>query len=87
LPANAHSISLSTGIPRETVRRKLAALVAQGWLEDNGRSEYFVTSAPGNHFAPMTHELLLLLLGTADDLRSLLETPPAQATTARQKRG
>jgi hypothetical protein len=32
-PVNAHSLSLVTGIPRETVRRKLAVLADRGWIE------------------------------------------------------
>ncbi|RQW27237.1 hypothetical protein EHS17_08120 [Rhodobacteraceae bacterium CH30] len=32
---NGHSITLVTGIPRETVRRKLAKLVALDWLSEN----------------------------------------------------
>ncbi len=35
LPCNALSISDVTGIPRETVRRKLAKLLALGWIEKN----------------------------------------------------
>lgn len=30
---NAHSVALYTAIPRETVRRKVKALVAKGWLD------------------------------------------------------
>lgn len=74
LPANAQSIAAATGIPRETVRRKLAKLVAKGWLEVRGRAEYFVTDAPGEHFAGFTFELLHLFLGTADALRAVART-------------
>ncbi len=35
-PCNAMSISQSTGIPRETVRRKIRQLVAKGWLRKAG---------------------------------------------------
>jgi hypothetical protein len=37
-PANTLSVSIATGIPRETVRRKIDKLVANGWVErrDNG---------------------------------------------------
>jgi hypothetical protein len=37
-PANTLSVSVTTGIPRETVRRKIDKLVANGWVErrDNG---------------------------------------------------
>ena len=30
---NAHSVALYAGIPRETARRKIAALVRKGWVE------------------------------------------------------
>ncbi len=30
---NNHSISIATGIPYETVRRKVKAMVENGWLE------------------------------------------------------
>jgi len=35
---NAHSVAEYTGIPRETVRRKVAALIERGWVErsENG---------------------------------------------------
>jgi hypothetical protein len=31
-PCNAHSVSEATGIPRETVRRRIENLVTQGWI-------------------------------------------------------
>jgi len=42
LPCNALSISEYTGIPRETVRRKLAKLIQKGWLRQNEKSEVFL---------------------------------------------
>jgi hypothetical protein len=33
LGTNVHSLSLSLGVPEETVRRKVKALVRDGWLE------------------------------------------------------
>jgi hypothetical protein len=35
---NVHSIGLSIGVPEETVRRKVAALVRTGWLERQDHS-------------------------------------------------
>ncbi len=40
---NAASIAAATGIPRETVRRKLKRLVALGYIIEKGRSGYVVT--------------------------------------------
>ena len=36
LYTNARSVAESTGVPRETVRRKVAALVAAGWVARTG---------------------------------------------------
>lgn len=86
LPINAYSIAIATGIPRETVRRKLARLVGKGWLEVKGRSEYFVTAAPEVDFASFTFELLHLFLGTADQLRALVEDKPVPPATPRPRK-
>lgn len=42
-PANALSISIATGIPRETVRRKVDKLIAMGWVHRDGHSHLFIT--------------------------------------------
>ena len=42
-PANALSISIATGIPRETVRRKVDKLIAMGWVQRDGHSLLFIT--------------------------------------------
>lgn len=73
LPCNAYSLSQSTGIPRETVRRKIAALVRRGWVRQNARGEVFVTPAAGARFMPeFNRETLRALLALADDLSALL---------------
>jgi hypothetical protein len=38
---NGRSIAESSGIPRETVRRKLAELIAAGWIGQSGRNLHF----------------------------------------------
>ncbi|WP_293678587.1 hypothetical protein [uncultured Phenylobacterium sp.] len=42
---NVHSIALSVGIPEETVRRKVRALIAQGWLERTDHSLRYTRKA------------------------------------------
>jgi hypothetical protein len=37
LTTNVRSVAQSTGIPEETVRRKVMALVARGWVQKEGR--------------------------------------------------
>jgi hypothetical protein len=39
---NIESISSSTGIPRESVRRKVMELIAQGWIERDQSGKLFV---------------------------------------------
>jgi hypothetical protein len=42
---NTQSIALASGIPRETVRRKLETMQARGWIERDGKGNW--TPAPG----------------------------------------
>lgn len=57
-PCNTQSISDSTGIPRETVRRKVAWLIRRGFVRRIGRSTLFVTPAAGEHFAPFSAAMI-----------------------------
>lgn len=83
LPCNALSLSHATGIPRETVRRKIAALVRRGWVSQNARGEAFVTAAAGAHFMPdFNRETLLQVLALSRDLQALLEEPGAAEKSA-----
>jgi hypothetical protein len=77
-PCNAFSISEALKIPRETVRRKVAALVRKGWLRRNGKKELFVTRLPGEAFFGFNLEMINDLLRTADRLRVRLADARAQ---------
>jgi hypothetical protein len=57
-PCNAMSVSMATGIPRETVRRKIRWLIQQGWVQQIGRDKLFVTRDVGTHFAEFDLETL-----------------------------
>jgi hypothetical protein len=71
---NAHSISEATGIPRETVRRKIDKLVKKGWLIKNANSEVFISQSVGEYFMNnFNKELLSELLEASDCLWELLE--------------
>lgn len=41
---NAFSLSQATGVPRETVRRKVKQLVDLGWIEPHNRKGLFITT-------------------------------------------
>jgi len=49
-PSNAYSISEATGIPRETVRRKIDKLLERGWLVKSARGEVTMSDTVSEHF-------------------------------------
>ena len=72
-PCNAFSISEATGIPRETVRRKVEKLIAMGWLRRDSRGHLFITEKPARHFVPeFNFESLRELLYTSERVRHIL---------------
>lgn len=76
---SAYSLAAATGLPRETIRRKIARLVDLGWVEKAGRAEVRLTPKVAEHFTPdFNVRLLDQLLQTADRIRGILSnTVPA----------
>lgn len=73
---NAYSLAAATGMPRETIRRKIARLEKLGWVERADRKEVRITSKVGEHFQPdFNLNLLSELFKTVDRIRGLLSTP------------
>lgn len=72
-PCNAYSIAAATGLPRETVRRKIARLVELGWISKRANGHLYVTENALEHFGGLlrSHDLPDLL-ETADRVRKLL---------------
>lgn len=69
---NAYSISVATGIPRETVRRKIAKLENKGWLIKTDRGEVFLSDKVRDQFSKnLNKRILAELLTTAERLRHL----------------
>jgi hypothetical protein len=81
-PCNALSIAEATGIPRETVRRKVAALIKRGLVYRSTRGHLFVHPSAADDFAPMTRHLVVSLLGTARRIEALLATSPVKVSPA-----
>jgi hypothetical protein len=74
---NAYSISEATGIPRETVRRKVAQLIAMGLVQKS--AEGALTCTPGvidKFDGGYNQELMHRLLATAEQLRALVGKDP-----------
>jgi Mn-dependent DtxR family transcriptional regulator len=76
-PVNTSALSRSTGIPRETVRRKIAGLLQRGWLEATAAGGFTVTERAKDFFgSPFTLDTLNDFLATDERLRQLLELEP-----------
>ena len=72
-PCNAYSIAAATGLPRETVRRKIVRLVELGWIHRLDNGHLFITDEALEQFGTMlSSRALAELLETADNARRLL---------------
>lgn len=84
-PCNAFSLSAATGIPRETVRRKLGQLVKRGWLQRDPDGSVRIRPAVGEHFRPdFNVRLLVELLEVSDQLKSVLDSTPGRKAASTQ---
>lgn len=73
-PCNAYSIAAATGLPRETVRRKIVRLVELGWITRRGNGHLFLTQRAIEHFgALLASRDLPELLDTADRIRKRMK--------------
>ena len=83
LPTNAFSIAQASGIPRETVRRKVASLERRGWITRDGEGNLHVTDRPMLRFGAFNRERCSELLQAARDIEQLLGAPPGAASRSR----
>ena len=67
---NAHSISLSSGVPRETVRRKIKKLVDMGYVEITDKNQILITQSPRHELADFSKETLNSFLTFVDELKA-----------------
>lgn len=73
-PCSATSVSLATGMPRETVRRKLDKLVAQGFLVKLRDRTFIITAKPLEYFSEtLNKEQITDLLRTCSKISQLLD--------------
>jgi len=65
---NAYSLAAYTGIPRETVRRKVAALIERGWVVRDASGNLNPTEAAARDLADATEATLTYLRKLFDAL-------------------
>ena len=88
---NAYSISCATGIPRETVRRKVAELKKRGWIEDEPEQGLRITQACADHFGTdFSLRILNGMLRASRNIEALLaketnQPPPAPSSLRQTK--
>ncbi len=71
-PCNAYSIAAATGLPRETVRRKIGRLVELGWIRKQQNGHLYLTPRALKHFGTLLCSRdLPEFLETADRVRNL----------------
>jgi hypothetical protein len=71
-PCNALSISEATGIPRETVRRKVNLLIEKGWLIRDDKQCLILKPGVGQGFTKRNEKLALDIMTLSVSLESLL---------------
>lgn len=76
---NALSISRSTGIPRETVRRRVEELVRRGWVRRDARGHLRVADGLAQHFEQFDREHVEHFLRTAQRLAAVVAPEPTPA--------
>lgn len=76
-PCNAFSISSSTGIPRETVRRKVSHLIQLGWIARDQKGGLTITSQAVNRcLQPFDQDNLADFMATAERVRTVTAQDP-----------
>lgn len=71
-PCNAFSLSAATGIPRETIRRKIAQLVDMGMVKKHISGGYVILPGLSREFDDINFQTLQDFLATSDELRRIL---------------
>ncbi|THF65047.1 hypothetical protein E6O51_00110 [Pseudothauera rhizosphaerae] len=73
-PCNAYSIAAATGLPRETVRRKIGRLIELGWINRRHNGHLYVSSDALAKFGELLcSRELPELLAIADRARRLMK--------------
>ena len=75
-PCNALSIAEATGIPRETVRRKVLTLIDRGMVYRAANGHLFVHPSVPQRFEELTQTMVPALLEAARSIQTRLQPEP-----------
>lgn len=73
-PCNALSIAEATGIPRETVRRKVQQLIERGMIYRSANGQLFVHPSVPDQFEALNQTMVPALLESAQRIQTLAST-------------
>jgi DNA-binding transcriptional regulator YhcF (GntR family) len=71
---NAFSVSSATGVPKETVRRKVKSLESKGWIEVAARGELFIARDIAAQFQDFDSQTIARFLTTARDALAVVDS-------------
>lgn len=74
-PCSSYSLSLATGIPRETCRRKVSALARQGLVVRHPGGGYIIARHVMQHFRDTNRETFASVWAFLKDVQAVLEKP------------
>jgi DNA-binding MarR family transcriptional regulator len=77
---NVNSIAMSLGLPKETVRRKVNALIRKGWLERQDHSVRYTAKA-ARELAPVRDRILAMVVANYRTLDRALAPRPGAGLT------
>lgn len=86
-PCNPFSLSVATGLPRETCRRKVQILVRQGLVRKHAAGGYIITPGLRAKFREANQETLADLLALIGDLEEILGPAVREHLTRKAKGG
>lgn len=86
-PCSSLSIADACDLPRETVRRKVVALIERGYVYRGDEGYLHLTSGAGRDFEDMTGEIIEGLLATAWQLEALIgvRRPPQMQNSLKRR--
>lgn len=79
---NIESIAAASGVPRETVRRKIAELATLGWISRGKRGELTVTARAGADLDGITRLTMELVASVFEAINHELHLPDANSPSS-----
>ncbi len=84
-PCGAFSLSHATGIPRETIRRKIQMLVAKGLIQKHPKGGYVIRMGISQHFTESHRKSFDEVMDFFESIQEIIKSAPASLQAAGSK--